>query len=28
LVRMQFRHDWNVIQQDIEREIKRREALV
>jgi len=28
LVRRQFRHDWNVIQQDIEREIKRREALV
>jgi branched-chain amino acid transport system permease protein len=28
LVRRQFRHDWNVIQQDIEREIKRREALL
>ncbi len=27
LVRRQFQHDWNVIQQDIEREIKRREAL-
>ncbi len=28
LVRRQFRHDWDVIQQDIEREIKRREALL
>jgi branched-chain amino acid transport system permease protein len=28
LVRRQFKHDWDVIQQDIEREIKRREALL
>jgi branched-chain amino acid transport system permease protein len=28
LVRRQFKHDWDAIQVDIEREIKRREALV
>jgi branched-chain amino acid transport system permease protein len=28
LVRRQFKQDWNAIQEDIEREIKRREALV
>jgi branched-chain amino acid transport system permease protein len=27
MVRRQFKHDWNAIQVDVEREIKRREAL-
>lgn len=28
LVRRQFKHDWGQIQEDIEKEIKRREALI